>query len=488
MSEFETITPDTLHANGIFHTIKETKFKKLEDFSNAIDQLNEISFLPQASIFAEELGKKIKKKKKAKRVRLSLSLVFASCAIFVTLFFTLLLPKIRYKEAVELFDQGKYPEAHNIRRVWHDFWDFWGEDDVFLEWNASVYHQAVQLHNEGKYQEALITLNKGYPYFGMTYDYKILYDRLSERLLPLTIQMIENGNYQEAYDILKYFSYPYIDRHFLDDDNECGELCVIALAACEQDWDYMLHHGGFSHITIPEGVTQIDADEFARESALQSISLPSTLTTIGDYAFYECNNLTSITIPDSVTSIGANAFYGCYNLTSITIPDSVTSIGANAFYGCYNLTSITIPDSVTSIGVNAFDECYNLTSITIGNGLTSLDNIPFSRCNNLTNVVIGNSITSIKDDKFRDCDSLTNVIIGNSITSIGDYSFYGCNNLTSIVLGKSITHIGECAFANSNIKDIYYTGTEEEWNLITKNYQDFPSSVTIHYNYQDTIQ
>jgi hypothetical protein len=54
-----------------------------------------------------------------------------------------------------------------------------------------------------------------------------------------------------------------------------------------------------------------------------------------------------ITIPEGVTSINAAAFSGCSNLTSVTIGDSVTSIGNRAFYGCSNLTSATFEDTNT---------------------------------------------------------------------------------------------------------------------------------------------
>ena len=127
------------------------------------------------------------------------------------------------------------------------------------------------------------------------------------------------------------------------------------------------HHRSLISITIPNGVTSIDALAFANCTNLTSITFGenSKLTSIGDCAFKGCSSLTSITIPNSVTSIGSWTFFEC-NLTSITIPDSVTSIGGYAFYNCRGLTSVTIPDSVTSIGDCAFSGCKNITSIHFG--------------------------------------------------------------------------------------------------------------------------
>jgi hypothetical protein len=48
-----------------------------------------------------------------------------------------------------------------------------------------------------------------------------------------------------------------------------------------------------------------------------------------------------------------------------------------------------------------------------------------------------------------------------------------------------VTSIGERAFWNcSGLKDVYYTGSEEEWKAITigSNNYDLTGS-TIHYNY-----
>ena len=50
------------------------------------------------------------------------------------------------------------------------------------------------------------------------------------------------------------------------------------------------------------------------------------------------------------------------------------------------------------------------------------------------------------------------------MTSIGEYTFSNCDNLT----------------------DIYYNGTEAEWNQISMGTSTVPSGVTIHYNSEPT--
>ena len=177
---------------------------------------------------------------------------------------------------------------------------------------------------------------------------------------------------------------------------------------------------------------------YDQRSTVKKAVIKSGVTSIGDGAFADCTSLTSISIPNSVTSIGERAFSWCTNLTSISIPDSVTSIGVGAFAVCFSLTSISIPDSVTSIGVGAFAACFSLTSISIPD-----------------------SVTSIGDEAFENCTSLTSISIPNSVTSIGDEAFADCTSLT----------------------DVYYSGTEEQWNKISigSNNSEL-TNANIHFN------
>jgi hypothetical protein len=201
-----------------------------------------------------------------------------------------------------------------------------------------------------------------------------------------------------------------------------------------------------------------------------------------------------------VSEIYYATFQGCTSLSTVNIPKSVTSIGNYAFEGCTSLTSINIPESITSIGKEAFQNCSSLTNIRVDennqNYSTSEDEKVLFNKDKTTLIyypsangdyTIPNSVTSISEYAFYNCKSLTSINIPSSVTSIGNSAFYYCSKLTSVDIPDSVTSIGNGAFYScSNLRTINYTGTDEQWNAISKgtDWNTGCSSYTINYNYQ----
>lgn len=173
------------------------------------------------------------------------------------------------------------------------------------------------------------------------------------------------------------------------------------------------------------------------------------------------NNIHTVIIKNGVTAVGNGSFYGYHNVADVTLPDGMTSIGGHAFNGCYAMTEIDIPDSVSAIGQGAFANCTSLTGISIPDGVSAIENGTFSGCYVLNGVSIPDSVTSIGDNAFAFCHGLKEISIPDGVTSIGQMAFIYCESLT----------------------DVYYAGSEEQWNQIDINDINFSLfDATIHFD------
>ena len=230
---------------------------------------------------------------------------------------------------------------------------------------------------------------------------------------------------------------------------------------------------------IPNGVKSFDNDAFNNCYRLESITIPdSLLNIITQGPFLSCENLTEI-----IVSPGNNKYSSqdgvlfdknktaliCYpankSETEYTVPNGVKKIWRNAFDDCKNLVNVTISDSVTSIEGYAFVNS-RLKNIKMFNSVISIGEHAFANCG-LENVIMSNNITSLGEGAFYYSASLKSVTIPNNITTIERNTFLECKSLTSITIPNTVKSVGNYAFDKClNLSDVYYTGTEEQWNKI----------------------
>jgi len=129
--------------------------------------------------------------------------------------------------------------------------------------------------------------------------------------------------------------------------------------------------------------------------------------------------------------------------------------------------------SEIELGSNSY---YNWAEYLVENEVYYID---FSDANNL-----------IAQYSVQYSDKIENVtipknIMGITVSRIEKYSFGYSSTLKSVVIPTTITVIENCNFFNcSELTDIYYEGTEEQWNDIDVwNENDMLETVNIHYNY-----
>ncbi|MCI8708538.1 MAG: leucine-rich repeat protein [Dorea sp.] len=239
-------------------------------------------------------------------------------------------------------------------------------------------------------------------------------------------------------------------------------------------------------IVIGNGVTSVGSCAFRNCGAL-SAEISSSVKIIGNSAF-QGSSLVSAAIPSSVKTVGDSAFRECKNLSSAAVSEGVESIGQNAFRACTKLTSIALPASIGEVGAAAFFQCQAMASVSFAPGSKQVklgDNL-FTQCYYLMRVTLPKSINGIGDGMFQNCMMLAGVEIPQGAERIGGSAFASCTGFTTVIIPDSVTEIGTAAFAQCTLKDIYFTGSETQWNSVSKSEdtKEAVSKARMHYNYK----
>lgn len=98
-------------------------------------------------------------------------------------------------------------------------------------------------------------------------------------------------------------------------------------------------------------------------------------------------------------------------------------------------------------------------------------------------IVIGEGITSIGTRFFHDARDCTEISLPSTLVSIGAGAFEDAQSLTSITIPRNVIEIGEGAFSGcSELCDVYYEGTEAEWDQIAiGDYNSGLTAATLHF-------
>ncbi len=268
---------------------------------------------------------------------------------------------------------------------------------------------------------------------------------------------------------------------------------------------------------IKQGTKVIADRAFTDCYMLTGIIIPDSVENIGICAFTGCEKLSEISIGDKVKRIGSGAFthtaFGkdtknwedgvlCLNNYLVDVSDGTLSgnygkisgnyiirdgivlICEGAFSNCEKLTSVEIPASVEYIGSWAFQVPSSFTSAVFSNinvssdnkNYSSLDGVLFNKdkslliqyptCNLRTSYSIPKGVKNIGQDSFCDCNNLKHIVIPEGVSTIYSWTFSSCAALETIGVPKSLKTVEEYAFYYTPLTDVYYSGTESDWEKI----------------------
>ena len=249
-----------------------------------------------------------------------------------------------------------------------------------------------------------------------------------------------------------------------------------------------------TNYTIPDSVTSIVANAFSSSRRLLSLTFGRGMATIPSEVCKNCVSLCEVTIPEGVTAIDRAAFSGCSGLKQVNLPSTLIKMGTSAFYKCSSLRSVTIPEHMETISDYAFANCSALERVELAAETRTISDNAFNGCSSLKEIVLPETMSehglgNVKT--FQDCASLTFFEVPSGVIRIPAAGFQNCRSLKNLVLPSSVKEIFANTFSGCDaLTDIWYAGTEEQWQQITvSDWDSNPAlrTATIHYNHSHSF-
>lgn len=105
------------------------------------------------------------------------------------------------------------------------------------------------------------------------------------------------------------------------------------------------------------------------------------------------------------------------------------------------------------------------------------------RASQARRIILPRGLIHIGIAGFYDCANLTEIVLPDGCEYIGMIAFAECSALRIVTIPESIKEIAPSAFRNTDLKDVYYKGTQAQWeDIIFGDDNDELLNATIHYN------
>lgn len=248
------------------------------------------------------------------------------------------------------------------------------------------------------------------------------------------------------------------------DPNVLNSFKHLSFVKCNPKWFNSFITENIQAVFIPEGISQIDKNDFANLIHLKYLEIPTSVELIEENTFSTCNELTSVKcrikhlqflnqkqikeliLNDVVTKIYRNNFERFINLESIELPDSIEYIGPNAFIHCKKLVNVnnelaeklinnrvSINDSQKVIIKDEFEGWTNLQFLEIPNSVEEIEEGTFDECINLEHIKC-----DPKWFNFMPKNSIREITVPDFVEELNSGEFDGFYSLTKLELPKNI--------------------------------------------------
>lgn len=115
--------------------------------------------------------------------------------------------------------------------------------------------------------------------------------------------------------------------------------------------------------------------------------------------------------------------------------------------------------------------------------------LPRTKALKAENLRIPEGTAGVSAGYYKNLTGLKTLILPDSAKSIGSSAFMGCGNLKAVYIPASVKEIGYAAFHETGLTDVYYGGSEAQWNKIKftqdskgGKYAAWRESAEIHFN------
>lgn len=292
------------------------------------------------------------------------------------------------------------------------------------------------------------------------------------------------------------------------DGVSAGEIPDSLFSGCSNLGKVSMQQNKGVNFVLSGNINRIGKYAFSGCSKLKAtngnwLHIPITVLSIDDYAFKSCSAIDRISITLATVNISGSAFNGCTALKYLRI----INLGwSDRFYmpsdsELYNKsetelvrimpacsgTEYTVPDTTEKIGDCAFNSC-TFEKITLGANVSEIGSDVFENCDFLLNIEVSAANKNYKsiDGVLYSKDGKTLIAypggrnnkslkIPEGVKAIGSDALSN-GTVTEVYFPSSVTEI---PFLSYGIKNIYYGGTEAEFNSIENINLKIPYGATV---------